>query len=158
MNVSIITLLRKPLVRVGSMALLTLTLTQCGEQTPADQEENASPPNAATPGGATQTTEGPPAVVKLEDVIRGVWQSTDLERMDSAPEKIQLDFRANGEVTMIIYRRGHFQKEGKYEVVDGKLTLQITGQEGDTVDTKFDGKTLTIIDVDSGNEVDFEKL
>lgn len=61
-------------------------------------------------------------------------------------------------MTLISYNRGQLQWEGTYEVKGNELTLTMEGQEADTIQTTFDGKTLTIIDVDNDEKVEFQKL
>lgn len=153
MNVFTLISLRKLLLPGMCVAMLT----QCDRNPPVVE----SPPTPAELPEmelpiVEEEEETPPAV--LEDVIQGVWQSSNMDRLDSAPEKIQIDFRANGELTMIVYQRGQSQQEGRYEVSGNSLTLQIEGQEEDAIKTTFDGKTLTIIDVDNEDEVAFTKL
>lgn len=141
-----------------SLFIVPLTLTQCSKS-PEPESETEMVEETPTETPAPETSESDDgAPPKLEDVIQGVWESSNLDRTNNAPEKIQIDFRANGELTMHIFLEGQSQQEGRYEIVDGKLHLHILGQEEDTVDTKFDGETLTIIDVNSEDEVDFQKL
>ena len=154
MNASII-------VSPGSLLALAVSLVmlvQC-EDKPQPDPPDRQPDSEAVAGDASKPS-GKPARPLLEDIITGVWESSNpekLEQLSSAPEKIQIDFRSNGEATLIIYG-SDYQKEGEYEVKGDELKLRFHGEEEDAVKTKFDGKTLTVIEVASGDEVEFQKL
>lgn len=154
--------MKVPLIDILKLCLLlalgATALTHCREK-PSPVNPDDVPEETATVlenEPESDLKEGPPP--KLEDIIRGVWQSTNIEGLDPAPEKIQLDFRGNGELTMIIYKKGLDQLEGKYEVKGDELWLQIKGQESDAVKTTYEDETLTVIDVTNGDEVEFRKL
>ncbi len=156
MNVFTLISRRKSLVSGMYVAMITLSLTQCDKPSAPVSEEGRSAEVANEVSSQPVEPNAPPPI--LEEIIQGVWQSSKLDGLDNAPEKIQIDFRANGELTLISYNRGQLQWEGTYEVKGNELTLTMEGQEADTIQTTFDGKTLTIIDVDNDEKVEFQKL
>ena len=152
MNVSIITSLRNLLVP----ALSLVVLTQCGEKKPSPMETVP----AETPEAVSKPPEAKRERLPLEKIVQGIWETSDPSQLEEvgSPEKIQIDFRANGEMTMIIYNKGESRSEGVYEVKGDELFLRIKGQEDDSVKTRYDGETLVVIDVASDTEMDFQKL
>ncbi|MDB4491629.1 hypothetical protein N9260_01265 [bacterium] len=94
---------------------------------------------------------------KLEEVIRGVWLAESPDSLGDSVEKVQLDFRENGEVTMIVFNPGESAPtDGVYEVSGDELRLLFNKDE--PVETTYDGTILTVIDTASEQQVDFEKL
>ena len=127
-------------------------LSACGEK--------STPVESNVSGGSAPKQEAvaaEPVRPKLEEVIRGVWLAESPESLDGAVEKIQLDFRENGEVTMIVFNPGESPPtNGVYEVSGDELKIVFNKDE--PVETKYDGKVLTVIDTQNEQQVDFEKL
>lgn len=92
---------------------------------------------------------------KLEEVIRGVWLAQSPEEVSAGVEKIQLDFRGDGEVTMIVFTPGEVITDGAYEVSGDDLKIQFDKSE--PVETSYDGKVLTVTDKNTDQSVRFEK-
>ncbi|MCH1503615.1 hypothetical protein OAV21_05055 [bacterium] len=127
-------------------------LSACGEKS-TSVESNLSGGSASEQGAVIAE----PARPKLEKVIRGVWLAESPESLDGAVEKIQLDFRAEGKVTMIVFNPGESPPtDGVYEV-SGDV-LKIIFNKDEPIETNYDGQTLTVIDTANEQQVDFEKL
>jgi hypothetical protein len=134
-----------PLVILGG-------LVACGDKS-TSVASSGSGESAPRQEEATSDAERP----KLEEVLRGVWLAQSPESLDGAVEKIQLDFRADGEVTMIVFNPGESPPtEGVYEVSGDDLKILFNKDE--PVETTYDGKILTVIDTANEQQVDFEKL
>ena len=119
-------------------------LSACGEKSASVQS------TVESSGSSTEEEKRP----KLEEVIRGVWMATSPEEINA--EKIQLDFRGEGEVTMIVFNPSEGPPtNGVYEVSGDELQIQF--DKDDPVKTTYDGKTLTVIDVNNDQQVAFEK-
>lgn len=145
---------RRPLRSLGFVGLTVCFLAHCEKpQDPVPETDAAS-----TPTAAAVPQDEPVEKSRLQDIIRGVWQSSDTSDLDDPPEKIELDFRADGEVTMTIYNRGRTQQNGRYVVEGDNLQLTFEGQEEDDVQSTFDGTSLTIIDGRNDYSVPFHKL
>ncbi len=142
--------------KLAVLALSVTMFTHCGKSpAPSESAEGESSPATDASGSTAEVV-----VEKriLEEIIQGVWESTNHDLLDAQVEKIQIDFRGNGELTMIIYNQGEQQQEGHYQVTGDALSIQIIGQEEDDVSTRWDGTVLTVIDREAGQEVTFEKL
>ena len=148
MLVSITTLFLKgmalPLVILGG-------LIACGEKSSVASKD---PRGTAPPPEASEVEVVRP---KLEEVLRGVWLAESPESLDGDVEKIQLDFRDHGVVTMIVFNPGESPPlDGSYEVSGDDL--KIVFDKNEPVETRYDGKILTVIDTESDKQVGFEKL
>ncbi|MFT4639022.1 MAG: hypothetical protein ACI8T1_002346 [Verrucomicrobiales bacterium] len=147
----IITSLRNLLVP----ALSLVVLTQCGEK-----PSSTAPPPSATSEMAPKESEPPKESPLLEKIVQGIWETHDPAQLEEVgmPEKIQIDFRANGEMTMIVYNKGESRTEGEYQVKGDELFIRVISQEEDSIKTTYDGETLTVIDVDNDTKIGFQKL
>ena len=95
----------------------------------------------------------------LEQYLVGVWQTVNApEQVNDSVERITLDFREGGELTMVIFPNNTTPQEGTYTVSGNDLKIVMKDQTEDSVATRYEDGVITVIDVNADQEVEFKKL
>ncbi len=131
------------------------TLASCSknesdaEPTAKQSQEERETPSPPPPPHADKT---------LEQFIIGVWETVNApDQVSTDVERITLDFRDGGELTMVIFPDNSIQ-EGTYTVSGNDLKVVMKDQTEDAVATRYEDGVITVIDVANEQEVEFKKL
>ena len=132
-----------------------LTLAGCSKNE-SDGDSTAKPSQEETEAASPPP---PPHTGKtLEQFIIGVWETVNApEQVSDDVERITLDFRESGELTMVIFPDNSIQ-EGTYTVSGNDLKVVMKDQTEDAVATRYEDGVITVIDVANEQEVEFKKL